>query len=113
MWFPITTLAVLACIFGARRCEQRSPLTLALYAWAILLVLCTPVFFTYSVKYSLQADAFIAACLSALTAAFLLVRRPPRRAPVNYQERPRAGRLACCHCRAGWRPAAIPDWHPG
>lgn len=94
MLFPITTLCVLGCIVAARRHERRSPLTLALYAWTLGLVLGSPLFFAYRVDYSIKADAFIAACLVVITLAYRLVRLPPRTAPRRYADCPQELQMA-------------------
>ncbi|MEJ7783715.1 MAG: hypothetical protein WKF96_02855 [Solirubrobacteraceae bacterium] len=84
MWFPIATVCALACAGVAWRCERRGPLLLALYAWVCSLLLASPILFTYSVRYSLEADVFIGVCLTVTTALYLIVRRLPRDPPSQY-----------------------------
>ena len=90
MIFPITSLCLAACIAAAYRQDgRRSGLVLALSAWALSLVLGSPVLFSYSVGYSIETDAFVAACLSAATILYLFLRRGPRPAPATYFNRRR------------------------
>jgi hypothetical protein len=86
--FPITSLCIAACIVGAyRRDGRRGPLVLALGAWAVSLLLGSPILFEYAVDYSLEADAFVAACLTAVTIFYLFFRRAPRPVPPTYEKR--------------------------
>lgn len=94
MLFPITTLTLLACIVVAYRHERRSPLGLALLAWAASLVLASPLFFSYAVHYLATADALVAACLFATTVAYRLARRAPKAAPSDYDRRSREVAIA-------------------
>lgn len=88
MLFPLTSAAVIACILGAYGHDgRRSPLVLALSAWGVSLLLASPIIFAYAVDYSLRTDAFVAACLSAATVAYVLCRRAPRPAPSTYVHR--------------------------
>lgn len=73
---------------------RRGPLALALSTWAASLVLASPLLFEYAVKYSLSADAFIAACLASVTVFYLLLRRTPRSAPPSYPRRGQEIRIA-------------------
>ena len=95
MLFPLTSLCVIACIAWAyRRDGGRSPLVLALSAWALSLFLALPIFFKYSVAYSVQTDAFAAACLSAVSLVYLFFRWEPRVAPSTYVHRAQEIRIA-------------------
>ena len=87
MWFPITTLCLLACIVAAHRRERRSALLVALYAWVVSLALGSPLLYVYRVDYLLGADALMGACLCVTTVCYLLVRRTPRDTPVRYERR--------------------------
>lgn len=88
MLFPVTSLCLVACLAAAFRREGgRSPVVLGLLAWAVSLLLASPIIFAYAVDYSLKADLFAGACLVAVTAGYLLCRRAARTAPETYFNR--------------------------
>lgn len=88
MLFPVSSLCLAACLVGVYTQDgRRSALGLALGAWATSLLLASPIVFSYAVDYSLKADAYVAACLSAATGAYLLFRNPPRAVPSSYDGR--------------------------
>lgn len=89
MLFPVTSICLAACLYAAYRYDgRRSPLVLGLAAWAVGIVLASPIVFSYAVTYSLATDFFVAACLSAVTIVYLLRRNTPRQAPQTYFNRP-------------------------
>ena len=88
MWFPLTSLCLIACLLGAVHREGRhAPLVLALSTWVVSLLLATPVIFAYDVAYSLKADIFVAACLASVTILYLICRHTPRSAPESSDTR--------------------------
>lgn len=93
--FPLTTLCLLVCIYAAYRHDgRRSPLVLALGAWAFSLALASPVLFRYTVDYTIKADALAAASLVAATIGYRLCRRSSRPAPPTSYGRLREVRVA-------------------
>lgn len=85
MLFPITIITLAGCLFLAHsKAGRRSSLFIALCVWGFGVVLTASPIFTYNVRYSLVTDAFVAACLLALTISYLLVRANPRDAPPVY-----------------------------
>jgi hypothetical protein len=81
MIFPLTSLVVVGGLLVLRsRDEGRHGVALALWFWAVSLVLCALPVLTYTVDYSLKSDAFMAASLTALSVGYLAVRRKPMEA---------------------------------
>jgi hypothetical protein len=77
------TLVVLVCLILLARQQgerRRSPLTLALSVWLGAMVV-GPLLFEYQVPYSGTADAYVASALTAVTLAYLTVRRPTPTVP--------------------------------
>ncbi len=94
MLFWVTSLCVIACIAAARRHDgRRSPMVLALGAWAVTLALSSPIFFSFEVDYSIRSDVFVAACLAATTVAYVLLRAAPATPPAAYVHRVREIRI--------------------
>lgn len=95
MFFPITTFVLLGClVWTFSRDGRRSPLTLALSAWAVGVLLASAPIFSYQVDYSFVADAFVAACLLVTTVGYFAIRRQPSAAPTTYRDGPREIRLS-------------------
>ncbi len=93
--FPLTSLCLIGGIVAAYRHDaRRSPMVLALSAWAVSLLLASPVFFDYVVAYSLATDAFAAVCLSAIVITYVRCRQTPRQAPSTYEQRAQEIRIA-------------------
>jgi hypothetical protein len=75
MLFPVTVSTLAFClIWASRRGETRSALMVGLGAWAAQLLLIAMPLFDYAVAYSVTTDVFVAACLLASTASYLLLR---------------------------------------
>lgn len=77
MLFPISSVVVFGLIaLVVLRGETRSGLLVVLGAWALSLAMTAAPVLTYRVDYSRVTDVFVACTLAALTASYLLVRRP-------------------------------------
>lgn len=87
MPFPCTTLALIGCLAASFKLDRSSSgLRIALYAWLVELILIAAPLLRFRVEYSARADVFVALCLLAQTAGYLILRgsgRPQSVTPPN------------------------------